>query len=1119
MKKVYIKDKQDNKVLPITHVSAVLDDNGNDIGSVMGAFEDEVSTALAGKQDTISDLATIRSGAALGATAKQPATTIAGYGITDAYTKQEVNNLVSTPHQQYVTVATKADLDAITTGSADTIYRVSNYDGSQVDATKYAEYAWNGTQFMLLSVKSAVGEVFDVSEYNSGATYDTLAQALAAVPAAAKRGGMSIKFVQGSVQNSDNKYVQYRLMADSFTTDTTQWQGVDDKPAPGGKNTVESGGIFAQVFVADDWNNAPEFKATILSTGFGYNDANGKIKIFKIKPGDSIAITGSENTGYYAILNELPVQGLSTIPFATGYDHRIIIEANTSYTFSVAVASDAKYLIVEASRTVNGVITDETPVVFTINTASLLIDRKELVDRAIRNLKQGIFIPRFNSFVEISDATISIPKSKVVYNNQYFESNNTVTLNRVSGRQYEIIVFNLNNQTFENINPQYDFINSNYLFCFYVRNDNRCSLSTSLYKVNSEFTFIDKAKYDALHEENLENEIGYLNNNPSAPISYTKLFSIPGNKVTTTAMSNVTLVKGAKYRCFLKFANSFSYTGGFAVKICNAESDTAILNIYQAANTTIESTTFEFTWENDTVYNYRICFRVTGVTINIKTELFCSINLDELYSLNRIQKTGTFIPNYSRWVNITDTSITIPANSRVYYDGTTYYQNTEAVSLERTFGAQYQIVVFDIANKVYLLKNATEYDLKDKNSIFCFYVRNHGECSLSPSLYKYNGNFAFVAADDYYHDIESIFAYNDKKELTEKLIQLKSIQDGYNSVTANIGALSTTPSMFTILHFSDIHADVNNLTRIVEFWNEFKDTYISDIIHTGDAAWSKIDDEYSVPMVFERVSGAERILNVVGNHDAWLTGTSWYEATGKQSYDYLFKGTGNTPLVDNWDVTQPSNAESLGLCYYYKDYASKNIRLIVLDSMHYTQGQEDWFGSVLTDAKTNSYHVIVAVHYQSQYGLTAKQTTFNCLSGDVAEITTATDIPDITGVYHVERLPKSAYQKVAAFITAGGSFICWMCGHTHKDYFGVVPGYTNQLQITIDTANRTKGDNYNWESRINHTQSCDCFNIVGFDTLHKIIKIVRIGVNRDSRMRLIDTMCYDYLSGTVISNN
>jgi len=30
-----------------------------------------------------------------------------------------------------------------TTGAADTIYRVGNWDGSQFDASVYSEYAWN----------------------------------------------------------------------------------------------------------------------------------------------------------------------------------------------------------------------------------------------------------------------------------------------------------------------------------------------------------------------------------------------------------------------------------------------------------------------------------------------------------------------------------------------------------------------------------------------------------------------------------------------------------------------------------------------------------------------------------------------------------------------------------------------------------------------------------------------------------------------------------------------------------------------------------------------------------------------------------------------------------------
>lgn len=68
------------------------------------------------------------------------------------------------------------------------------------------------------------GGAYDVSVHfptggvNGGNTYD-LADAIAKVPSNMRKGGMSIKFVQ----SSDNYYVRYNLLADSFTTDTTKW--------------------------------------------------------------------------------------------------------------------------------------------------------------------------------------------------------------------------------------------------------------------------------------------------------------------------------------------------------------------------------------------------------------------------------------------------------------------------------------------------------------------------------------------------------------------------------------------------------------------------------------------------------------------------------------------------------------------------------------------------------------------------------------------------------------------------------------------------------------------------------------------------------------------------------
>ena len=124
------------------------------------------------------------------------------YTKAETYSKQEVNSLITTPNQEYVTVEDYASLPE--SGEADTIYRVANWDGSlatpAADITKYSEYAWDGTGYVFLSVKSQIGEVFDISEYHSGATYADLAAALgtngANVPVGVMRGGMSVKFKQ-----------------------------------------------------------------------------------------------------------------------------------------------------------------------------------------------------------------------------------------------------------------------------------------------------------------------------------------------------------------------------------------------------------------------------------------------------------------------------------------------------------------------------------------------------------------------------------------------------------------------------------------------------------------------------------------------------------------------------------------------------------------------------------------------------------------------------------------------------------------------------------------------------------------------------------------------------------
>ena len=210
------------------------------------------------------------------------------------------NRLNALTGQNYVTVVatqstTAADIPTLINASgegeqADTLYRVGFWDGSVYVADKYTEYAWNGTAYVILDVKSSIGEVFDISLYKAvGGVLATFADLSAAldggnnVPAGVRQGGMSIKFVQ----SSDNKYVQYRLMSQTFSTTESDWQGVDDEPVAG-----------------DDILNTKGSINLLKSGNLSYNGelVNRYYVLSLASVGEQLTISTANATGYTGII-------------------------------------------------------------------------------------------------------------------------------------------------------------------------------------------------------------------------------------------------------------------------------------------------------------------------------------------------------------------------------------------------------------------------------------------------------------------------------------------------------------------------------------------------------------------------------------------------------------------------------------------------------------------------------------------------------------------------------------------------------------------------------------------------------------------------------------------------
>lgn len=251
------------------------------------------------------------------------------YTKTETYTKTEVNNLVNAIKQfTYEVVAT------LPTASASTMYKIylvpatttetqnikdeyitiqsgNTYSWEQIGSTAVDLSGYSTTEQMNAAIANALtnyytktevdgkidemysATIYDVSVLhptsgvNGGSTYASLSAAIAVIPQDKRKGGMTVKFVQ----SSDNKYVQYRLMSDTFSTTVANWQGVDDEPTAGSENLVESGGV--RKVINDIYSNIGTSPFTI--NGFIKNSngiANDSGSVYKRT--DYIKVSGTD---------------------------------------------------------------------------------------------------------------------------------------------------------------------------------------------------------------------------------------------------------------------------------------------------------------------------------------------------------------------------------------------------------------------------------------------------------------------------------------------------------------------------------------------------------------------------------------------------------------------------------------------------------------------------------------------------------------------------------------------------------------------------------------------------------------------------------------------------------
>jgi len=245
--------------------------------------------------------------------------------------------------------------------------------------------------------------VFDISEYNNGAVYTDLSDALgqngANIPPTIRKGGMSVKFIQSN--DDGNKYVQYRYIeTDATTVDTftnvANWQGVDNEPTAGSDNLVKSGGVSKLLF-----NNY----------FIGNDDVFVSTKIVGLVPNRRYSII-IKNPNYDR--NNVTSQGYLFNIKNSNYDNLIIVNAGEtiSQTYTITIPSNSDYI------TIGGRANDGVKVEFNIIELTTIENITEPIYQRILRNRDVVSYSGTNVVIDNETRTISFDGNVIIVNTQ-----------------------------------------------------------------------------------------------------------------------------------------------------------------------------------------------------------------------------------------------------------------------------------------------------------------------------------------------------------------------------------------------------------------------------------------------------------------------------------------------------------------------------------------------------------------------------------------------------------------------------------------------------------------------------------------------------------------------------
>lgn len=344
---------------------------------------------------------------------------------------------------------------------------------------------------------------------------------------------------------------------------------------------------------------------------------------------------------------------------------------------------------------------------------------------------------------------------------------------------------------------------------------------------------------------------------------------------------------------------------------------------------------------------------------------------------------------------------------------------------------------------------------------------------------------------------------------------------------------------FVFGHITDCHGRDNEaysqlswerFVRFCRYYKEKNERFIADMVDTGDIVADSAAVSGTEVTMNWRTEGRD-VLIALGNHDVAdkISGVLKYERMGQLAYNQFLHDK-----ISQWNVVQPTDAETNGYCYYYKDYeigggetssttpTPHGLRAIFIDAMDWlTDGaasldyhQAAFVKSALDGALSEGRHVIIFAHEWP-----GSMVNFDCTWNESPYQMYNQDIADSNSKVANDSIYNYLAYLVAKFQSSGGGFAGYVCGHHHVGYIGRKTGTCTFDDETVDFDNGTPqlvicghygrvsnsvypgsgGGNLAWTG-IN-TINQDCFRIISIDTTNNIVKLMQIGKELDYALK------------------